>query len=152
MQAILKRSIVWEGTPAHDRQSLSTPTGPCFIEPGLFSTLSTERLFMICEASALSLTVRKLLCNKFLALADPGFEFILFALMGPLRAVNWEDMLVFSFEGAPKIEFSDPILISGILRRFVPPNSYIFFRSDSSCTAKACSIELNSTKHVITVA
>lgn len=63
-----------------------------------------------------------------------------------------EEILVLSLVPDPKMEFSDPKLISGIFRRLVPPSSYIALRSDSSCRARAYSIELNSTRQVKTVA
>lgn len=59
MQAILNRSIVWEGTPAQERQLLSKEMGPARNVVALTpSTLSTDKLLSIWSTS--SFAVRKL--------------------------------------------------------------------------------------------
>ena len=75
-------------------------------------------------------------------------------MSGPGFEPNWLEILMLSFLFESKIEVSEPppMFISGILRRFPCPKSYILFLSFSSDKASACSMELNSTRQVNTVA
>ena len=73
MHASLNKSIVCEGTPAHVRQLSLSLIGPARVFEAV-SSLSMERELSTPSMSAYSFADRKLLYNKFRALADPGFD------------------------------------------------------------------------------